>query len=215
MHKKLTKAGLLITIALTGCQGNHEIDNEALSPNNPNAINVADHNHNDLYNENKNNETDYGYVRYQKSPVANHTGTYQNIATFDREEAADTISKLCAATPNVNDVATLVTDEDVLIAYKTDTKDRNVTADQVKRTAMSVMPRYYHVYVSDNPQHIQDIERFSESTTQEVAVKRAVHLTIKEMLKSPQGRKMNDGENANGEEINELNEPMTDEKPLP
>ena len=38
----------------------------------------------------------------------------------------------------------------VLIAYKTDTKDRNLTADQVKKTAMSIVPRYYHVYVSDN-----------------------------------------------------------------
>ncbi|MEC0667566.1 YhcN/YlaJ family sporulation lipoprotein [Priestia flexa] len=203
---------MLTMVALSGCQAGGETDNEALSPNNPNAINVADHDHNDLYNKEKDNDTDYGYVRYQKSPVANDTEKAQNIATLDREEAADSISKLSSTIPNVNDVATLVTDEDVLIAYKTDTKDRNATADQVKRTAMSIMPRYYHVYVSDNPQHIQDIERFSEANTKDESVEESIHLTIKEMLKSPQGRKMNDGENANGEEKNELNEHVTDEK---
>lgn len=203
---------MLTMVALSGCQAGGETDNEALSPNNPNAINVADHDHNDLYNKEKDNDTDYGYVRYQKSPVANDTEKAQNIATLDREEAADSISKLSSTIPNVNDVATLVTDEDVLIAYKTDTKDRNATADQVKRTAMSIMPRYYHVYVSDNPQHIQDIERFSEANTKAESVEESIHLTIKEMLKSPQGRKMNDGENANGEEKNELNEHVTDEK---
>nr|WP_163071351.1 YhcN/YlaJ family sporulation lipoprotein [Priestia flexa] len=201
---------MLTMVALSGCQAGGETDNEALSPNNPNAINVADYN--DLYNKEKDNDTDYGYVRYQKSPVANDTEKAQNIATLDREEAADSISKLSSAIPNVNDVATLVTDEDVLIAYKTDTKDRNATADQVKRTAMSIMPRYYHVYVSDNPQHIQDIERFSEANTKAESVEESIHLTIKEMLKSPQGRKMNDGENANGEGKNELNEHVTDEK---
>ncbi|MGN8232524.1 YhcN/YlaJ family sporulation lipoprotein [Priestia flexa] len=212
MKKYLIYCGMLTMVALSGCQAGGETDNEALSPNNPNAINVADHDHNDLYNKEKDNDTDYGYVRYQKSPVANDTEKAQNIATLDREEAADSISKLSSAIPNVNDVATLVTDEDVLIAYKTDTKDRNATADQVKRTAMSIMPRYYHVYVSDNPQHIQDIERFSEANTKAESVEESIHLTIKEMLKSPQGRKMNDGENANGEEKNELNEHVTDEK---
>ncbi|WEZ10213.2 YhcN/YlaJ family sporulation lipoprotein [Priestia flexa] len=210
MKKYLIYCGMLTMVALSGCQAGGETDNEALSPNNPNAINVADHN--DLYNKEKDNDTDYGYVRYQKSPVANDTEKAQNIATLDREEAADSISKLSSAIPNVNDVATLVTDEDVLIAYKTDTKDRNATADQVKRTAMSIMPRYYHVYVSDNPQHIQDIERFSEANTKDKSVEESIHLTIKEMLKSPQGRKMNDGENANGEGKNELNEHVTDEK---
>lgn len=212
MKKYLIYCGMLTMVALSGCQAGGETDNEALSPNNPNAINVADHDHNDLYNKEKDNDTDYGYVRYQKSPVANDTEKAQNIATLDREEAADSISKLSSAIPNVNDVATLVTDEDVLIAYKTDTKDRNATADQVKRTAMSIMPRYYHVYVSDNPQHIQDIERFSEANTKAESVEESIHLTIKEMLKSPQGRKMNDGENANGEGKNELNEHVTDEK---
>ncbi|WP_411831199.1 YhcN/YlaJ family sporulation lipoprotein [Priestia flexa] len=212
MKKYLIYCGMLTMVALSGCQAGGETDNEALSPNNPNAINVADHDHNDLYNKEKDNDTDYGYVRYQKSPVANDTEKAQNIATLDREEAADSISKLSSTIPNVNDVATLVTDEDVLIAYKTDTKDRNATADQVKRTAMSIMPRYYHVYVSDNPQHIQDIERFSEANTKDESVEESIHLTIKEMLKSPQGRKMNDGENANGEEKNELNEHVTDEK---
>lgn len=57
---------------------------------------------------------------------------------------------------------TLVTDEEVLVVYDTNAKDRTETADQVKRTAMSVVPRYYHVYVSDDYQTLaQDVENFA------------------------------------------------------
>ena len=73
----------------------------------------------------------------------------QPLCFLNREQVANIISQFSTDIPNVNDVATLVTDQEVLIAYKTDSKNRNLTADQVKKTAMSVVPRYYHVYVTD------------------------------------------------------------------
>ncbi|WP_110113772.1 YhcN/YlaJ family sporulation lipoprotein [Bacillus sp. CGMCC 1.16541] len=211
MHKYMLMGMLTISIAVTGCQEQNNVteeDGQALHQNG-NTINVSETN--DMYNQDKKKNNRYGYVRHQKSPVANENQMAQNISTFDREQAADSISRLSTATPNVNDVAVLVTDEEVLIVYKTDTQNRSETADQVKRTAMSVVPRYYHVYVSDNPSHMADIERFSQVDIRDKNIQSSINQTIKEMLQSPQGRKMTDGENANGEGKNELNEPMTDD----
>ena len=41
----------------------------------------------------------------------------KHYTALDREQVANIISKLSADIPNVNDVATLVTDQEVLIAY--------------------------------------------------------------------------------------------------
>ncbi|AXI31827.1 YhcN/YlaJ family sporulation lipoprotein [Priestia megaterium] len=208
MVKKSILGIALITSMLTiGCQNKNTAENENLSPNNPDAINVNEPNH--YYNPNNNSGTNYGYVRYTKNTNEQNSNMNQ-VGTFNREEAADNISKLSTAIPNIKQAATLVTDKDVLVAYKTDAKNRNNAADQVKRTAMSVVPRYYHVYVSDNPKHMDQIENISEMNTQTNDARKRIDAVIQQMLKSPQGRKMNGGEDANGREKNELNEPMTD-----
>lgn len=201
-------AASLFTI--TGCQSGMTENEEALYEESGNTINVSDRN--EIYNEenmtNNRGTSRYGFVRHQKNPTGNDVNMYQKIAAFDREKAADTISRLAVALPNINDVATLVTDEEVLIGYKTTEQDRMEAADQVKRTAMSVVPRYFHVYVTDNPRIMQDIENFSMVGSTTPNMERSIENTVREMLKSPQGRKMSDGEDANGEMKNELNDPM-------
>ena len=51
------------------------------------------------------------------------TSLEEHYTAIDREKLADTISKNCTDLPNVQDVATLVTDQQVLIIYETDTKE--------------------------------------------------------------------------------------------
>jgi Sporulation lipoprotein YhcN/YlaJ (Spore_YhcN_YlaJ) len=196
--------------AVTGCQAGMTDKEEALYEESGNTINVSDQN--EIYNEedmtDNRGTSRYGYVRHQKSPAGNDMNMYQKVATFDREKAADTISRLAVALPNINDVATLVTDEEVLIGYKTSEKNRMKAADQVKRTAMSVVPRYYHVYVTDNPRIMQDIENYSMVGSTTPNIEQSIENTVREMLKSPQGHKISDGENPNGEMKNELNDPV-------
>ena len=107
---------------------------------------------------------------------------------------------------NVDDVSTLVTDEEVLIVYETDSENRDQTADQVKRMAMSVVPRWFHVYVSDDTSLRKEVENFASLDTDSRDVDDLVDGVVKQMLKSPQGRDMSSGENANGEAKGELNE---------
>ncbi|TCL47346.1 sporulation lipoprotein YhcN/YlaJ [Thermolongibacillus altinsuensis] len=209
MRKTWMVIGLSFAALLSGCAyGMNE--SKSLYERNGTTINVRDRN--DLYNtQGVRNGTDsrltnFGYVRHQGSPIPGNRTQYGTMPTLNRENVADLISKLCTQLPNVHDVGTLVTDEEVLIVYKTDSTNRFETADQVKKTAISVVPRYYHVYVSDNPRMFQEIERYGRLDSNSRNIDQIIDPTIKEMLKSPQGRKLNKGENENGEAIGEMND---------
>jgi ribosomal protein S17E len=157
----------------------------------------------ELYNEGggngvRNVSDDYGFVRHQKSPIQGDRGGTQHYSAIDREQVANIISQLSTDIPNVNDVATLVTDQEVLVSYSTNSKDRNLTADQVKRTAMSVVPRYYHVYVSDNTNLMRDVENLANLDSTSKNARNLVNGLVKQMKKSPQGNRMSNSEDENG-----------------
>lgn len=207
MKKYTIITGLCVLTALSGCSANQK-DEAGIFHDNGNTIYRVDQN--ELYNEggvrnNGEEMANFGYVRHQKSPVPGDANVYSDIPKLDREAVADLISKICTQIPNVIDVGTLVTDEEVLIAYDTDSKDRVLTADQVKRSALSVVPRYFHVYVSDDPEMMEQIERFGRLDADSRNVDQIITSTIKEMVKSPQGYKISDGENENGEMEGGLN----------
>lgn len=201
MLKKLSIIiGLCALTAMTGCtkdMGKNDVYEES-----GNTINVNNKRH-ELYREGaskdiRNASNDYGFVRHQKSPLMNDNNTNDGYTALDREQVAHVISRLSANIPNVNDVATLVTDREVLVAYRTDSKNRNLTADQVKKTALSVVPRYYHVYVSDNKVHIRDIQNLANLDSLSSKSRDQVNYVIKQMKNSPQGTRMNNSEDENG-----------------
>ncbi|WP_277713848.1 YhcN/YlaJ family sporulation lipoprotein [Bacillus atrophaeus] len=145
--------------------------------------------------DNKNGQ--FGYVRYQANSMPDDTQT--KVPTIDREKTAHVISSLTVQLPHVQDAATLVTDKEALIVYQTNSKRREQTADQVKKTAASVIPRYYHVYISDNPNLVQSIENYSRLRSDSRDISDIMADTIQEMKKSPQGGPVSEDENANGE----------------
>lgn len=212
MKKAIIMAGICAAAALTGCA------NDNASPGNGksgiyqqsgNTLNVNDERP-ELYNESgrkglKDKSEDFGYVRHQRTGIMGQDQTDQYVA-IDREQMADMIGRFSTMTPDVDDVSTLVTDEEVLIVYKTDSANRFETADQVKKMAMSVVPRWYHVYVTDNTNLRKDVENFATLDTDSRDVDTLVDGVVKRMLKSPQGRDMSTGENANGEAKGEMNE---------
>lgn len=207
LRKAWILTGMSAIALLSGCAELNE--STSLYEKSGTTINVRSRN--DLYNEHgvrngaDSRLTNFGYVRHQKSPIPGDTTQYATIPVLNRENVADLISKLCTQLPNVYDVGTLVTDDTVFVVYKTDSTNRFETADQVKKTAISVVPRYYHVYVSDNPRMFQDIERFGRLDANSRNVDQILQQTIKDMLKSPQGRKVSSGENENGVQREEMN----------
>lgn len=200
MKKLVIILGLCTITALTGCT--KDMDNRDVYEESGNTINVNNKRH-DLYNEGasrgvRNISNNYGFVRHQKSPLMNDNTANDHYTALDREQAANIISKLSTNIPNVNDVSTLVTDQEVLIAYTTDSKDRNLTADQVKKTAMSVVPRYYHVFVTDNKVLMRDVENLANLDSTSRNARNLVNGLITQMKKSPQGQRINASEDENG-----------------
>lgn len=210
--KKLFSLGIAGLIVLSGCQyGANEED--SLYHDNGNTINIMERNEhfnkNGVANGNDGTNTNFGYVRHQKSPVPNDNGNF-DTPQFNREELADMISKLAASqVPNVNDVGTLVTDEEVLVVYEADAENREQTADQVRRIALSVVPRYFHVYVSDDPLMFREVERFGLLDSNTKNIDQILDYTINQMEKSPQGT------NANWNNQERMNNDNDEERNLP
>lgn len=190
MKKSIIVVGLCSLAALTACQNNaarNDIYEET-----GNTINVNDQ-RSELYHQNNtgdrsNMSEDFGYVRHQKSPIAGDNASSDHYVALDREKLADIIGKFCTDVPSVNDVSTLVTDEEVIIVYDTNTDDRAYTADQVKKMAMSVVPRWYNVYVSDDIHLRGNVESYATMDANSRDTHFGIDKLIQEVKKSPQGK---------------------------
>ncbi|HLR75576.1 MAG TPA: YhcN/YlaJ family sporulation lipoprotein [Virgibacillus sp.] len=134
-----------------------------------------------------------GFVRYKKDelelgdPEAN-----DRVATIDRTKMADMITQMILQNDDFEEVATLVTDQEVLIAYKENGDlDEHDNADIARKTAMSVMPRYFDIYVTNNDGLMNDIHSLHNSSTQNRNYDNTIQKIIQEMKKTPQGHGKN------------------------
>lgn len=201
-----------LVFGLAACQGEDATDPIDHADLTPVETDPEEYGMNTANSQNRAKKGAFGYVRHTRN-TNNMKSQRQpsNIVYLDRDRLADMISSMAIQLPYVHDTAVLVTDEEVLIGYKTTTKDRDATADQVKKTALSVIPRYYHVYVSDNEGIIPTIERYQDGSTANGQMDKSIEQTITEMKKAPQGRKVSDGENENGEMKGEMNDMLNDD----
>ena len=130
-----------------------------------------------------------GYVNYTKDQFKNEADRNEAIK-MDRNNMADTIARIILRNDGFEEIATLVTDEEVLIAY--DKNDEILTdeaaAELAKKSAESVTPRFFDVYVSNNPALIPNIQSLHNSTTKRSNYDNTLEQIISEMEKSPQGR---------------------------
>ncbi|MGY0693255.1 YhcN/YlaJ family sporulation lipoprotein [Virgibacillus sp. FSP13] len=132
-----------------------------------------------------------GYVRYNKDQLNNDTEQNHSVR-LDRTQMANTITRLILRNDGFDEVATLVTDEEVLIAYqKEDELDEQTAADIASKTAKSTMPGFFDVYVSDNTTLMNDIQSLHNSSTRNKNYDNTIDKIIDEMKKSPQGSRDN------------------------
>lgn len=141
--------------------------------NNQRAMNTA-----------RTNTHDYGFTRYQRQEVDEQ----QNPSPiFDYQVMSDAISRVVLTNDEISEVATLVTDQYVLVAYDAQADNEEYVADQVKRSAISIVPRYYDVVISNDPGHFEEISRFRNQSTNSANLRQSIEQTINEMKQSPQG----------------------------
>lgn len=120
-----------------------------------------------------------GFVNYKRDQVKNEE---QRQMTVDRFALADMITRLLLQNEAFEEVATVVTGNEVLIAYeKNEEYDERETIQYARKTAMSVMPRFFDIHVSDNPNLIDDLQSLHNSLTTDKNYQNVVDQIIDEM----------------------------------
>ncbi|WP_047979636.1 YhcN/YlaJ family sporulation lipoprotein [Ornithinibacillus contaminans] len=182
MKRILLLSMISIGIFLTACShtdsssGEREQMLDELDPNRENKT----QNNTDMQDK-------LGYVNYTRDQIQEDSEEH-HVATLNRIEMADMIARLILRNEGFNEVATLVTDAEVLIAYdRSDEVDRETAAEIASKTAVSVMPGYFDVYVSDNESLIPDIQSLHNSSANNKNYHNTLEQIISEMKKSPQG----------------------------
>lgn len=189
-----------VLVVACGTVDRQAADNDTLYNKSGNSINKYEQH--DEYNRSINNDEQFGFVRQVKSPIEDETMDEQEIQGMNREQTADTISKLTIALNHVVDSSVVVTDREVLIAYNLDDMYQNNTrkeiADQVKKTAESVVPRWFNVYVTDDPTLRQNVENIASMNLRMGDKNKTVQDTVKLMLeRTPQSKDSERDRNTN------------------
>lgn len=128
-----------------------------------------------------------GYVHYTRSELDTNPAPAPNL-NIDRNAMANMITRTIMQNQGFEEAATLVTDQEVLIAYQKNADMEEEKAAQIARnTAMSTMPRYFDIYVSDNNVLIKDIHSLHRSSAKNKMYDNTINRIIDEMKRSPQG----------------------------
>lgn len=88
-----------------------------------------------------------------------------NNVFVDRDALAKAVGNVTASCPGVLRSTVLVTDEEIFVGLHTQGVDRNTAKKQAKMNAESVSPRYYKVYVTDNPNDVREIARVASRSS--------------------------------------------------
>lgn len=186
MGKWLMIPLLAVLFMMTGCMEDNDIKETSHNEDTLNGNTM------DSYNEEP-IDGQVGYVRYKKDQLDQTAEKNRNIQ-INREQMSDMITRMILRYENFEDVAAVVTDYEVLVAYKKpDNMDRELAADMVQKTAYSMVPSFYRVYTSDKPSAFGDIQSISTSTVYDDQYREVIDDIINKMKEAPQGKvKQND-----------------------
>ncbi|MBO8156764.1 MAG: YhcN/YlaJ family sporulation lipoprotein [Bacillaceae bacterium] len=198
---------LMLSLILFGCAADDfgegadplegvPIDNYNASNDNPNK---SDHYTNR-----------YGYVRYDKDQL-NMEEEEQKIPMMNREYLANMITRTLLKYEQIEEAATLVTDQHTFIAYQASEIDTNTDgrdiADMVTKTAASFLPSYYEIYISDQPNAYQDLQSLGNNTSIEEDSRPTIEKIIQRFKQAPQGENIyQDNRQEDNQYMNSTNE---------
>lgn len=108
-----------------------------------------------------------GYVHYTADDI-NQDNENNHEIQVDREQMADVITRTILRSGHFLEVASLVTDKEIVIAYQPGSEiDGKVADDIASKTATSIIPKFYQIYTTDNPEHLDSIRQFQLSPTRD------------------------------------------------
>lgn len=123
-----------------------------------------------------------GYVHYTKEEV-DREGEMDKTLSFNKKEMANIITKMILRNEGFNEVATLVSDQEVLIAFDYNERlTKGMAKDIAEKNAATVLPRHFNIYVSSNRFLIPNIKTLHEQQ-QEQKDRQFIEQIIEEMQK--------------------------------
>lgn len=105
----------------------------------------------------------------------------------DRDALAQAVSNVTASCPGVQRSTVLVTDEEVFVGLQSMGNDGNRVKQQARQNAMSICPRYYKVYVTDDANDIQEMIRIA-SRSSNVSSARDNGINVDSLIKRMGGK---------------------------
>ncbi|PEB51224.1 hypothetical protein CON65_21795 [Bacillus pseudomycoides] len=183
--KKQMVLSLLTLSLFAGCYSTNKAEMEREE-----GSRVLVSNKNDMYHtENTNTRlTRVGYSSKQKNEVSNN-----QVGAINREKVAEMITSMTVKLPDVTNAATLVTDDEVFVVYRAKTNDPKLVADQVYKTALSIVPRYYKAYISTDQKLISQIQGLQSGALNDKEYAQSIDMLKREMGKNPH---LNNSQNA-------------------
>jgi hypothetical protein len=92
----------------------------------------------------------YAY-HYSTDPAVQYQGFGSNFYV-DKTLLAEAVSQIVVGLQNIDEATVIITDEECLIGYEgTPLDTEEALAEQVEKSGLSVTPRWYKVYVSNDP----------------------------------------------------------------
>lgn len=203
---KLIASLITITLIMSGCQNlnNGQVRESVNENQDQDPTRDVTYNTPEQLQQQSQQEIDngnFGYVHYARNEGETNALDSGNIPKLDKKSLADMITRVELSMPEIHDVATLVTDQYVLIGYKTTNDDEQEAATQVKTSALSVVPNYYKIYISDAGDAQERISRFKDLNSTRENVGNWLNDMINEMKSQPQGKVMKN--NTPGKEMRE------------
>lgn len=130
------------------------------------------------------NDNKYGYERQQRSAYyANQED--KPVPAIKRDDLATIVTTLCVQIPGVKDASTLVTDEEILLAYHPEGTRPDLIRRNIRENISHIAPDYYQIYITDDPSFIDVLENMSsyssangsDAENKEKIIKKMEHIT--------------------------------------
>ncbi len=109
-----------------------------------------------------NNVSNIGYANISSSNLRSNA---VNQVYVDRDALARAVGNVTASVPGVRAATVLVTDEEIFVGLNSRGTNTQDAKSKARMNAMSVSPRYYRVYVTDNQQMIAEMSRIASRTS--------------------------------------------------
>lgn len=127
-----------------------------------------------------------GYATTDRNVL--RTTTNSNQVYVDRDALARAVGNVTASCPGVQRSTVLVTDEEIFVGLNTNGQNAAEAKKQARMNAMSVSPRYYKVYVTDNARDIQEITRVASLTNNTMGVRSVDGNQLNSLIKRMGGK---------------------------